>query len=107
MSLLQEDLIGLAALAAKIKSHRRKGHVTAQAVWRWVTVGVRRPDGQVVKLETARLAGRYLTSWAAFTRFIEAQSNLQAPSSMPASRSSGKREKASRRATEALEAAGV
>lgn len=107
MSLLHEDLIGLAALAARVKSHRRKGHLTAQAVWRWATAGVRRADGTVVKLETVRLAGRFLTSWAAFQRFVAAQSEDLVATSMPATRSPVMRERASKRAVDILDAAGV
>jgi hypothetical protein len=108
INLLTEDLIGLAALAARIKSHRRKGHVTAQCAWRWATVGVRCTDGTVAKLETVRLAGRFLTSWPAFLRFLEAQSG-SAPAQLPvvAHRSPRKRDRASARAAQDLASAGI
>jgi hypothetical protein len=72
--LLSEQLIGLPELAKRIRSHRHKGAISAQTTWRWATSGVELPDGRTVKLETVRLAGRFLTSWPAFERFVLAQS---------------------------------
>jgi len=106
--LLNEELIGLSALAKKVPSHRHAGKrgITAVAVWRWVVQGVRAHDGRIVKLETVKLAGRYLTSWAAFQRFIEAQSPQQTNVLPTPARSPGKRARAARKATAELQAAG-
>lgn len=104
--LLSEELLSLAGLASRIKSNRRGGSVTPQAVWRWASKGVKTSDGRVVVLETVRLAGRYLTSWPAFCRFLEAQT--PAVVSMPvAHRSPTNRQRQSERAAAVLTAAGV
>jgi hypothetical protein len=42
-------------------------------LWRWITEGVRLPDGSRVRLEAARLGGRWLTSEPALRRFLAAQ----------------------------------
>jgi hypothetical protein len=107
VSLLQEDLIGLAALAVQIRSHRRKGHVTAQAVWRWATAGVRLADGTILKLETVRLAGRFLTSYPAFLRFVGAQSAPVESTPLPASRTPQRRQRDSEIAGAAMESVGI
>jgi hypothetical protein len=106
--ILGENPIGLSALAQRIRSHRRKGHVTAQCVWRWLTKGVELSDGSVVKLEAIRLAGRYLTSWAAFERFVVAQQTNGGAAVMPApTRSPAKRERSSKKAEHILTRAGI
>ena len=56
MSLLQEDLIGLAAWPPR--SSRTAERVTSRAGGLARAVGVRKADGQVVA-ETAHLTGRY------------------------------------------------
>lgn len=43
------------------------------ALHRWRMAGVKADDGQVVKLETIRIAGKRYTSKEAVARFIEAQ----------------------------------
>src|SRR5262245_48742030 len=105
--LLDEDLIGLAQLAASIKSHRRHGSLAIQACWRWATKGVKLPNGTVVKLETVRLAGRYLTSREAYKRFLLAQTPDSGQPAPAPVRSPGKRERGSKRAERVLSAAGI
>jgi hypothetical protein len=107
MRLLQEDLFGLADLARRVKSHRREGTITAQCCWRWATVGVQGVDGTVVKLEAVRLAGRFLTSWPAFLRFLEAQTHPPVRPPVVAPRSPGKRRRTGARAAEDLATAGT
>jgi hypothetical protein len=107
--LLSEDLIALSALASRIKSHRRQGgSVTAVAVWRWASHGLSRPDGTKVKLEVVKFAGRFLTSWPAYLRFVEAQQDAAEPASLPTpARSPSKRQRAAEVADEVLNLAGI
>lgn len=106
--ILTEGPQGLAALAAAIPSHRRDSHLTPQALWRWAVRGIRLADGRVVRLETVRVAGRYLSSRAAVERFVRAQSEPTDPTPLPAaSRSPARRQRASDRAAEQLDAAGI
>jgi hypothetical protein len=105
--ILSEDPLGLSALAKRIRSNRRQGSVTPQALWRWAVRGIQMPDGQLVRLEVIRLAGRYLTSWAAFERFVAAQQTNGGGAVMPApTRSPAKRERSSKKAEHILTRAG-
>jgi hypothetical protein len=52
---------------------RQNRPVTLSCVFRWVTKGVRGPDGQRIRLEGARLAGRWVTTPQAIVRFLQAQ----------------------------------
>ena len=105
--ILAEDPEGFAALAKRIPSNRRQGPLTSQALWRWATRGVRRPDGQVVKLEVVRVAGRFLSSWSAVERFISAQNQTpEVPTPAP-TRSAGKRQRDAERAAAMLEEVGI
>src|SRR6476469_11040300 len=58
--ILSEGPEGLATLANRLPSSRRAGSLTPQALWRWATRGIRLPNGRVVRLETVRVAGRFL-----------------------------------------------
>jgi hypothetical protein len=106
-TLLNEQLISLSQLAARIKSHRRQGSLSTQAIWRWVTRGLMLPDGRMVKLESVRLAGRFLTSWPAFQRFLVAQTPGEAEVLPVPTRSPAKRKRAGELAGQALKSAGI
>jgi hypothetical protein len=62
---MQGKGLGLAAAA-------RIAGVSAETAWRWLSHGVRRPDGQRVRLEAARVGCRWRTSRAAVERFLRA-----------------------------------
>lgn len=63
----------LSAAARLFPSHRRGRPVSGSCLYRWITEGVRLDDGQRLRLEAARIAGRWVTSRAAIKRFIERQ----------------------------------
>jgi hypothetical protein len=95
--------------AAKIlPAHRGAGHIDSSTIWRWVRVGTPGPDGQTVKLEAARLGGRWLTTRAAITRFMSAltptSDGVPAPEEQ---RAPSERRKATERAAKRLKAAGA
>jgi hypothetical protein len=103
-----EAKVLLSVLAREIPSHRTDKGLHPQALWRWATHGVRCPDGRVVKLEVIRLAGRYYSSREALARFIEAQQDLPVVAELPApARTPTKRQRASEKAAEVLETAGI
>src|SRR4051812_11880086 len=81
--ILNEDPTGFSGLARRITSRRRDGTITPQCCWRWHIRGVRRRDGTVVKLEAVLCAGRYLTSYAAYERFVAAQNESAEPTPLP------------------------
>lgn len=68
--ILSGDVMGLPDVARWLPAHRGEGRMNPSTVWRWVTAGCRIPSGRVVKLEAARVGGRWLTSQAALTRFM-------------------------------------
>jgi len=106
--ILNENPIGFAALARRIESRKRDGTITPQACWRWHTRGVRRRDGTVVKLEAVFCAGRYLTSYVAYERFVIAQNETADSTPLPVPpRSPSKRQREDANAAQILESAGI
>ena len=80
--------------------------VTPSCLVRWITRGVKGPGGQRVKLEAARLAGKWITTPAAIGRFVEAQTPR--PDDVPpVPRTSGVRRRAADRAAKELERLGI
>lgn len=89
-----------------------KGKRTAPStLWRWSKAGIRLADGAKVYLETARVAGRYVTSRAALGRFL-ARQNEDEPAGQghppcPPARTPAKRRRAVEAALDDLAARGV
>jgi hypothetical protein len=113
--------LSLPEVARRMPSYRRKRtggtdekpeygeplSVSPCTVWRWITEGVRLPDGRRVRLEAARVSGRWLTSEQALARWLAAQTpDLDAPTP-PAPRSPGRRAAERRAAGATLDAAGI
>ena len=93
----------------RVPRTRQDKPVSLSCLVRWVTAGVIGPNGERIKLEAARMAGRWITSPGAIRRFIEAQT-LQAsadrkPGTFP--RTPRQRSKAAERAAKQLEEAGI
>jgi len=65
--------LSLAQAAKRFPPYRRGRPCSPSTVFRWCASGVIAPDGRRVRLEAARLNGRYLTSEPAIARFIAAQ----------------------------------
>lgn len=79
--------IYLSAAARLFPSYRLGRPVSLQCVLRWVVDGVRGPEGRRIHLEAARLSGKWVTTPAAISRFIGAQSqNPSSENDSPASR---------------------
>jgi hypothetical protein len=97
------------AQAARLFPSARQGRpVTLSCVIRWVLDGVRAPGGGRVRLEAARLAGRWITTSQAIARFIQAQTpDLDAQADSPTPRTPSVRRKASERAAAELEKVGI
>lgn len=99
--------LSLAQAARRLPSARQDRPVSTSCIWRWIAKGIRLTDGRIVKLEAARLAGRWLTSGPALERFLAAQTpNLDMPAA-PAPRSPGQRRRASKRAARELDRIGI
>lgn len=83
--LLQEISAGhglsLTQLARRLPSSRRGRPVSLSCVLRWILDGARDNSGQRIRLEAARLAGKWISTPQALARFMAAQT--PAPISMP------------------------
>jgi hypothetical protein len=104
---LDEPMVGLSELARQIRSFRREGNVTPQTCWRWIRKGVRLANGEIVRLEHVQLAGRFLTSWPAYLRFIERQTPDVARGLPAPVRSPDRRQRGSEQAERMLASAGI
>ena len=85
--------LSLTQAARRFPPHRRNRPVNSSTVWRWMHDGVRLPDGTVVRLEAARVCGRWLTSEPALQRFIAAQTPPPEQSIRPPRRTPTKRQR--------------
>jgi hypothetical protein len=100
--------LSLSQAARRFPSARQGRPVHSSCVWRWAREGVRLPDGYVVRLECARVSGRWLTSEPALERFIAAQTPTPDVASSPTMpRTPAARRRDSERAAAELEKVGI
>ena len=71
--------IGMAEAASALPAGRSGKTVCRACVWRWATRGIHLANGRVLKLESARVGNRPITSRAAIRRFIAAQNVVVDP----------------------------
>jgi hypothetical protein len=105
INLKTEKLISLVQAARMMPRGRRDGAVHLSTVLRWILRGVKRPDGETVKLEAIRIGCRWLTSVESLQRFGDELTPCDAHAEVP--RTPGKRERAIRRAEKELERIGI
>lgn len=77
--LLNEQLIGLAAVAARIPSYRGGRPTNPSTAFRWMRDGVMLPDGTRLRLEGFRLVSRWVSSVEAVDRFLAKVAAANAP----------------------------
>lgn len=108
IDLATENIRSLAQ-AAKLIPSNKTTTVSPCTVWRWCTTGVRALDGRQVKLDAIRIGGRWVTSVEAIDRFSRDLTGVAAEDEVrpTPSRSPSKRQSASARAAEKLQAAGI
>jgi hypothetical protein len=99
----------LAVAARILPSNRQDKPVTLSCLLRWVMYGVRLPDGSRLKLEAARIAGKWVTTPAAIKRFVALQTpSLEtAPTPTTPKPTTAKRTRRAERAGRDLEKLGV
>lgn len=95
----------LSQIARRVPRTRESKPVTLSCVLRWVLNGARGPDGDRVKLEAVRIAGRWISTPGALRRWILAQVEVVKPPT--ALRTSARRQQASERARRQLEKLGI
>ena len=102
--------LGLSAAGRLFPGHRGNNTVDPSTVFRWVTKGMRTPDGRTVKLEAVRVGGRWLTSKGAVARFVGALTAAADPASTdpaPAPRTPAARRRAAEHAVAKLKDMGA
>jgi hypothetical protein len=97
----------LTQAARLVPRTRQDRPVSIGCLLRWVNPGVLGPDGQRIRLEAARLAGRWVTTPGAIRRFVQAQTPPLDGGPAPAPRSPGVRQRASERAGKELDRVGI
>jgi hypothetical protein len=97
----------LSSIARRVPKTRRNRPVSMSCVFRWVLNGTRGPNGERVRLEAVRLAGKWISSPGALRRFILAQTPRLDSEPPPASQTPGMRKRVSDSASRMLEAAGI
>jgi hypothetical protein len=106
-----EPLIPLAAACDLIPPGRSGRRTHLSTILRWIQKGAKAPDGTTLRLEAVRLGGRWMTSAAALQRFAEALTPRLdgAESDHPARTplTPGQRQRAAKKAGEALERMGI
>src|SRR6202142_3434290 len=96
--LLAETLIGLCDAARRLPPARGGRPVSFSCVLRWITDGVRGPDGGRVRLEAVRLGGRWLISEEALERWSDRLTPRLDSETMPAPRTPNQRQRACQQA---------
>jgi hypothetical protein len=99
--------LGLAEAARRFPPFRAGRPVNPSTVFRWATLGVSRAGGARLRLEAARVGGRWLTSVQAIERFIRAQTPHLGAAAPRRERTQRKRERAADRAGKQLERMGI
>jgi hypothetical protein len=108
IDLRNEEPITLAAAARMFPPTRQGRPISLSAVFRWIADGIKGPDGKRIRLEAARVGGRWLTSVAALERFAKAQTpQFGAEETKTKIRTPGQRQRASEAAAKELEKAGI
>jgi hypothetical protein len=98
----------LTSAARLVPRTRQDRPVTLGCLFRWITAGVIGPDGNRVRLEAARLAGRWITSAGAIRRFVLAQTPHDATTeSTPRQRTRRQRRRDGELVAKELESLGV
>lgn len=104
--ILNETVISIKAAAAQFPGRGPGKKLAFSTIWRWIFTGVRAADGQVVRLEAARLGARWVTSREAILRF-SARLTQSTEDEPPAIRTPAARKRDSDCAAKALKDMGI
>ena len=107
IDLSTESSISLSQAARLLPPGRGGRPVTLGCILRWILNGAKGPDGIRVRLEAARVGGRWLTSKEALNRFADRLTPRLDGTPVPASRTPGRRQRAADRAGRALDRIGI
>ena len=101
------DVLTMPQVARRCASTRQGKSVHPSTPLRWVLGGVKIPSGRVVRLEACRCGGRWVTSAAAFQRFLDAQTPDPSTVPVPRTPSPAQRTPGAERAGKQLELMGI
>lgn len=76
-SILLETVVSMSAAARSLPKLRAGKNIHPSTLWRWARNGVNTPAGKI-RLETASLAGRVVTSSEALARFLACVADAKA-----------------------------
>jgi hypothetical protein len=99
--------LSLGQAARCFPPYRESRPINPTTIFRWITSGVRLPDGTRLRLEARRVGGRWLTSREAIKRFIDAQTPNFVADPTAAPRTPTQRAKAAERAAAELSRLGL
>lgn len=99
--------LSLVEAAHRVPAYRPGKATHAATIWRWVLTGIRLPDGSRLHLEACRLGGRWLTSEAAISRFIAAQTPATSTAPTPPVHTPRQRQRSATKASERLDRIGI
>ncbi len=99
--------LSLSRAARRFPSYRAGRPINPATIWRWLQEGVRLPDGRRVRLEAARLSGRWLTSEPALERFLAAQTPALGDDPPHTTATQKQRKRAAERAARELDKIGI
>jgi hypothetical protein len=102
-----EQTITLAEAAALVPPSRGARTTNIATILRFILKGSKDPSGVRVRLEAARIGGKWVTSRQALQRFAEALTPRLADEDEPAVRTAGQRERATKAAGKKLEKLGM
>jgi hypothetical protein len=107
LDITTEQTLGLAELARKGPRGVGDKPLHFSTLVRWITRGVRSPSGEVVRLEAARLGGRWVSSLEALQRFTDRLTPRIDDTPMPIPRSPGQRARGAEQARNELRRLGM
>lgn len=107
IDLAAEIPIPLAAAAKLIPPGRGGKKTHLSTVLRWILDGAPGPGGARIRLEALRLGGRWMTTREALQRFAERLTPRLDGDATTTSRTPGRRQRASDKATRELEKIGI
>ncbi|HYV37592.1 MAG TPA: DUF1580 domain-containing protein [Gemmataceae bacterium] len=106
INLVTEHLLSLTDARRLLPAGRNGSAVHLSCILRWILTGAKAPGGDRIRLDAARVGGRWLTSREALQRFAEALTP-SLDDKAPRARTPRQRERSAARAAKELESHGI
>jgi hypothetical protein len=102
-----DDTLSLSQACRTLPRGRNGSRPHLSTLLRWIRDGVGTPDGHRVRLGAVRIGSRWVTSRRSLQAFAEALTPQTDIEQAPVPRTPGQRSRASERAAQVLESAGI